>query len=258
MNNYSTHMTKLILQNIHKSFNQNEILKGVSFSANKGDVVALMGSSGSGKSTLLRCINLLTVPDLGRVTIDDQVIEFGNNNPTILKPKEIALLRRKIGMVFQQFNLWAHMTVMENLIEAPVHVLKMNKQDAKAEAKKLLTKVGLSDKADRYPVQLSGGQQQRAAIARALMMKPEIMLFDEPTSALDPEMVGEVLITMQQLAAEGMTMIVATHELNFARRVANKAIFLEGGLLIEQGDSSSMFAEPKTDRFKKFLQAIQY
>lgn len=251
-------MTKLSVQNIHKSFNNQDILSGVSFSAKKGDVVALMGSSGSGKSTLLRCINLLTVPNQGTLMIDNQIIQFGVQDKTILKPQEIAQLRRKVGMVFQQFNLWAHMTVMENLIEAPVHVLKQNKEDAIAEAKKLLMKVGLSDKAHSYPAQLSGGQQQRAAIARALMMKPEIMLFDEPTSALDPEMVGEVLATMQQLAAEGMTMIVATHELNFARKVANQSIFLDSGVIVEQGVTQDMFAHPATERFKKFLQAIQH
>jgi len=251
-------MTKLTVQNFHKSFNQQEILSGVAFSAEKGDVVALMGSSGSGKSTILRCINLLTVPDQGTLTIDNQIIHFGAANKTKLKPHEIALLRQKVGMVFQQFNLWAHMTVLENLIEAPVQVLKQSKTEAINQAKQLLAKVGLADKLDRYPAQLSGGQQQRAAIARALMMKPEIMLFDEPTSALDPEMVGEVLGVMQQLAAEGMTMIVATHELNFARRVANQSIFLDAGKIVEQGKTSDIFSQPKTERFKKFLQAMQH
>jgi len=253
-----TNMTKLQISNIHKAFNGQEILKGVSFSAKKGDVIALMGSSGSGKSTLLRCINLLTVPDDGTIQIDKQVMHFNQHDKTHLTHQEIAVLRRKVGMVFQQFNLWAHMTVLENLIEAPVHVLKQDKKTTILEAKKILQKVGLADKLESYPGQLSGGQQQRAAIARALMMKPEIMLFDEPTSALDPEMVGEVLAVMQQLAKEGMTMLVATHELGFARRVANQSIFLDGGTIIEQGDTAAMFSHPQTERFKKFLAAIQH
>jgi ABC-type histidine transport system ATPase subunit len=251
-------MNKLQVSQLHKAFKGNVILQGVSFSASKGDVIALMGSSGSGKSTLLRCINLLTVPDAGIVQIDNQVITFDEKEKTVLTHKQISALRQKIGMVFQQFNLWAHMTLLENLIEAPIHVLKQDKTATIAEAKKLLDKVGLADRLDHYPVQLSGGQQQRAAIARALMMKPEIMLFDEPTSALDPEMVNEVLLVMQQLAKEGMTMLVATHELGFARRVATQSIFLDGGRIVEQGETLSMFSHPQTERFKKFLQAMQH
>jgi len=251
-------MKKLQVSNIHKAFNGHVILQGVSFDASKGDVIALMGSSGSGKSTLLRCINLLTVPDDGTLQIDSQVINFNQKEKTILTHRQIAGLRQKIGMVFQQFNLWAHMTVLENLIEAPIHVLKQDKATTIAEAKKLLDKVGLADKVDRYPGQLSGGQQQRAAIARSLMMKPEIMLFDEPTSALDPEMVGEVLNVMQQLAKEGMTMLVATHELGFARRVASQSIFLDGGRIVEQGETASMFNQPQTERFQRFLAAMQH
>jgi ABC-type histidine transport system ATPase subunit len=251
-------MIKLQAQNLFKAFNRHSVLCGVSFSANKGDVIALMGSSGSGKSTLLRCINLLTVPDEGVIQIDHLVMQFGDHDKTELSNKEIAHLRKKVGMVFQQFNLWAHMTVLENLIEAPIHVLKKNKKETLAEAKILLEKVGLVDKMHRYPVQLSGGQQQRAAIARALMMKPEIMLFDEPTSALDPEKVGEVLNVMQQLAIEGMTMLVATHELGFARRVANKSIFLDDGKIVEQGETLSMFNHPQSLRFKQFLEAMQH
>lgn len=251
-------MNKLQIINLHKSFHDHVVLQGASFTANKGDVVALMGSSGSGKSTLLRCINLLSVPDDGIIHIDNQIIRFNHAEKTPLSNKQISDLRKKIGMVFQQFNLWAHMTVLENLIEAPIHVLKQNKDEVIVEAKLLLEKVGLSDKLNKYPSQLSGGQQQRAAIARALMMKPEIMLFDEPTSALDPEMVNEVLNVMQQLATEGMTMLVATHELGFARRVANQSIFLDAGMIIEQGDTASMFANPKTARFKKFLEAMQH
>lgn len=250
-------MKKLQIENLHKSFQDHHILQGVSFTANKGDVVALMGSSGSGKSTLLRCINLLVVPDDGIMQIDHQAFNF-QDNKSILSDKQILQLRKKIGMVFQQFNLWAHMTVLENLIEAPIHVLKQQKDVTIAEAKILLEKVGLSDKLNRYPSQLSGGQQQRAAIARSLMMKPEIMLFDEPTSALDPEMVNEVLGVMQQLAAEGMTMLVATHELGFARRVANQSIFLDAGKIVEQGDTLAMFNNPQSARFCRFLEAMQH
>lgn len=251
-------MNKLQIIDLHKSFHDHAVLKGVSFTANKGDVLALMGSSGSGKSTLLRCINLLTVPDDGTIHIDNQIIRFNEAERSNLSNSQIARLRKKIGMVFQQFNLWAHMTVLENLIEAPIHVLKQNRNEAIAQAEILLKKVGLSDKRDKYPGQLSGGQQQRAAIARALMMKPEVMLFDEPTSALDPEMVGEVLNVMQQLATEGMTMIVSTHELGFARRVANRSIFLDAGLIAEQGETKTMFANPETARFRKFLEAMQH
>jgi octopine/nopaline transport system ATP-binding protein len=251
-------MNKIQIQNIYKSFHDHAVLQGVCFTAKKGDVVALMGSSGSGKSTLLRCINLLTVPEDGTIQIDDQVLQFNTGDKTVLTNSQIVELRKKVGMVFQQFNLWAHMTVLENLIEAPIHVLRQNKQATIAEAKILLAKVGLADKVDRYPGQLSGGQQQRAAIARSLMMKPEIMLFDEPTSALDPEMVGEVLNVMQQLATEGMTMLVATHELGFARRVANQSIFLDAGKIVEQGETSLMFSQPQTARFRKFLAAMQH
>ena len=251
-------MHKLIVENLHKSFNHHPVLQGISFTANKGDVIAIMGGSGSGKSTLLRCINLLTTPDQGSIQVDNKIMEFYPQQKVSLSTKEIIQLRRKVGMVFQQFNLWSHMTLLENLIEAPIHVLNKNKQETIEEATILLKKVGLGDKHHHYPVQLSGGQQQRAAIARALMMKPEIMLFDEPTSALDPEMVGEVLMVMQQLATEGMTMLIATHELGFARRVANQSVFLEGGKILEQGDTLSMFSQPKTVRFRQFLEAMQH
>ncbi|MFT3741288.1 MAG: amino acid ABC transporter ATP-binding protein [Gammaproteobacteria bacterium] len=249
---------KLSIHNLHKSFGQHPILRGVSFAANSGDVVALMGSSGSGKSTLLRCINLLTEPEAGEIRIDQQILTFQPNQPLNLSQKQITALRLKIGMVFQQFNLWAHKTVLENLIEAPIYVLKQPKTVAVENALGLLEKVGLLDKKNQYPIQLSGGQQQRAAIARALMMKPEIMLFDEPTSALDPEMVGEVLSVMQSLAKEGMTMLVATHELGFARNVANQAIFLDQGVIVEQGDTQAMFGNPQTQRFKRFLEAVRH
>lgn len=249
---------KLIVQGIHKSFNTTPILQGVSFSAKKGEVVSLMGSSGSGKSTLLRCINLLTIPNSGVIEIDDQVYAFNSEHPYFLPQKKIRELRIKVGMVFQQFNLWAHMTVLQNLIQAPIYVLKQSNQKAIEEAQILLEKVGLANKQDHYPAQLSGGQQQRAAIARALMMKPGIMLFDEPTSALDPEMVGEVLNVMQALAKDGMTMVVATHELGFARNVSTQAIFLDQGIIVEQGSAHEMFKEPKTMRFKRFLESVQH
>lgn len=244
---------KLQCQNLSKSINNKTILRDISFSAAKGDVVALVGSSGSGKSTLLRCINLLTVPDKGTIQIDHQLMQFHRGQT----PNEIVGLRKKVGMVFQQFNLWAHRTILENLIEAPIYVLKQNKEQTIIEAKTLLEKVGMIDKLNCYPAQLSGGQQQRAAIARALMMKPEIMLFDEPTSALDPEKVGEVLSVMQQLALEGMTMLVATHELGFARKVANQAIFLDDGKIVEQGETFALFNHPQSPRFKQFLEAMQ-
>src|SRR3990167_4756518 len=251
-------MHKLIVDNLHKSHHDHAVLKGVSFTAKKGDVIAMMGSSGSGKSTLLRCINLLTIPDDGMIQIDKQIMRFHPDHKTYLSNQEIAQLRREVGMVFQHFNLWAHMSVLENLIEAPIHVLKQDKQATIAEAEILLKKVGLEKKTNRYPSQLSGGQQQRAAIARALMMKPEMMLFDEPTSALDPEMVGEVLTVMQQLATEGMTMLIATHELGFARRVANRSLFLDSGSIIEQGETATLFAQPQTEKFRRFLEAMQY
>lgn len=248
---------KISVQGLCKSFEQDSVLQGVSFHANKRDVIALMGNSGSGKSTLLRCINLLTIPDNGTIQVDHQVLTFPEHHHHQTSQKEIINLRIKIGIVFQQFNLWAHKTVLENLITAPIYVLKKKKEDAVTQATALLEKVGLGDRQSQYPLQLSGGQQQRAAIARALMMEPEIMLFDEPTSALDPEMVSEVLNVIQSLAAEGMTMIISTHELGFARNVASKAIFLDQGVIAEQGNTKEMFAHPKTDRFEKFLKAVQ-
>ena len=250
-------MHKLKVHDLHKSFHDHAVLRGVSFSANQGDVVVLLGTSGSGKSTLLRCINLLTVPNQGSLQIDQEIIQFHPDSRLPISDQQLVHLRTSCGMVFQQFNLWAHMTVLQNLIEAPIYVLKQDKQQAIHDAELLLKKVGLIDKRDRYPASLSGGQQQRAAIARALMMKPDIMLFDEPTSSLDPEMVGEVLAVMQQLAASGMTMIIATHELGFAKRVATHAIFLDEGKIGEEGDVS-MFTQPKTARFKRFLEAMQH
>ncbi|MFT6122112.1 MAG: octopine/nopaline transport system ATP-binding protein [Oleiphilaceae bacterium] len=247
--------TSLKIKNIHKSFGSLEVLKGISFEANKGDVIAILGSSGSGKSTLLRCINLLDTPDEGEVYVSGEKIEMVQTKHS-LKPKskkQVDRLRTKLGMVFQGFNLWPHKTVLENVIEAPVHVQKRNKSECIDEAKQLLEKVGLNDRADYYPSQLSGGQKQRVAIARALAMKPDALLFDEPTSALDPELVGEVLKVMKDLAEEGRTMLVVTHEMGFAKDVASRVIFMHKGLIEEDGCPNVVFDQPKSARFKQFL-----
>lgn len=244
----------LILKNIHKSFKNNKILNGVSLTAGEGEVIALLGSSGSGKSTLLRCVNLLTVPDEGVIQLGDQTLVFeGGRLP--LSPPELAKWRTNIGMVFQQFNLWSHLSLLQNLIEAPMHVLKQSREEAVARAMVLLDKVGLKDRVYHYPDQLSGGQQQRGAIARALMMEPDIMLFDEPTSALDPESVRDVLGVIKQLAQDGMSMIVATHEMSFAERVASRVIFLHQGVIAEEGSVDTIFKSPKTERLRLFLEA---
>jgi ABC-type histidine transport system ATPase subunit len=258
LNKNSLSMTIITVDNLYKAFREQPILQGVSFTAKQGDVVALLGSSGSGKSTLLRCINLLTVPQKGKLIVNHHMMNFTGDEKIPLTTNQLIALRTKVGMVFQQFNLWAHMTVIENLIEAPIHVLKQNKNSACEQAEELLKKVGLMEKKNCYPHELSGGQQQRAAIARALMMKPDVMLFDEPTSALDPEVINEVLVVMQKLAAEGMTMIVATHELGFAKRVASHAIFLDAGKIVEQGNAAAMFDHPQTERFRRFLEAMQH
>jgi len=245
----------LKIKNIHKSFGPLKVLKGISFDANKGDVIAILGSSGSGKSTLLRCINLLDTPDEGEVSVSGEKIDMVKTKHS-LKPKnqkQVDRLRTKLGMVFQGFNLWPHKTVLENVIEAPVHVQKRNKSECIDEAQQLLKKVGLSDRADYYPSQLSGGQKQRVAIARALAMKPDALLFDEPTSALDPELVGEVLKVMKDLAEEGRTMLVVTHEMGFARDVASRVIFMHKGLIEEDGCPDVVFDQPKSARFKQFL-----
>ena len=216
----------------------------------------MLGSSGSGKSTFLRCINLLETPDSGRVYVRGELIRMTHEKSGKAAPEDhdqVDRIRSRIGMVFQQFNLWSHMTVLQNVIEAPIHVQKMPKAEANEKAREVLTKVGLDDKLDDYPAHLSGGQQQRAAIARALAMEPDIMLFDEPTSALDPELVGEVLRVIRQLAAEGRTMIVVTHEVGFAREVSNHAVFLHEGRIEEQGPPREVFANQKSERFRQFL-----
>ncbi len=246
----------LVVKNIHKSFGDREILKGISLTLNKGDVVSILGASGSGKSTFLRCINLLETPNQGEITINGRKLELIESREGLVAkdPKALQTMRTELGMVFQNFNLWAHMTVLENMMEAPVHVLGLSKQEAKERALALLAKVGLSERVNDYPISLSGGQQQRVAIARALAMEPSVMLFDEPTSALDPELVHEVLTVMQELAKEGMTMIVVTHEMDFARDVANRVVFFHEGKIEEEGDPHELFTNPQSERFKQFIQ----
>lgn len=246
----------LVVRDLHKSFGEVEVLKGVSLQANTGDVISLIGSSGSGKSTFLRCINLLETPCSGDVLLNNELLRMKTDRKGQRVPadaKQVDRMRSRLGMVFQGFNLWSHMTILENIIEAPVHVQKVPKKEAVEHAMQLLDKVGIAERADYYPGHLSGGQQQRAAIARALAMKPEVMLFDEPTSALDPELVGEVLKVMRQLAAEGMTMVVVTHEMAFAREVSSQVIFLHQGKIEEQGTPSEVFDNPSSERCRQFL-----
>ncbi len=247
---------KLQVENIHKRFGSNEVLKGVSLCAHAGDVISIIGSSGSGKSTFLRCINLLEKPNEGRIIVAGEELKLvvaRNGELNAADPKQLARMRTRLAMVFQHFNLWAHMTVLNNIIEAPVHVLGVPREEAIATARKYLAKVGLQGKEDTYPAHLSGGQQQRVAIARALAIEPEVMLFDEPTSALDPELVTEVLRVMQDLAQEGRTMVVVTHEMGFAREVSNHLIFLHKGLVEEEGHPREVLAAPKSERLQQFL-----
>ena len=249
-------MQKLLVEELHKRYGDNEVLKGVSLAANAGDVTCIIGSSGSGKSTLLRCINLLEQPNRGRITLNGEAMRLVPDRHGVLKaadPKQLQRLRSKLAMVFQHFNLWSHMTALENVIEAPVHVLGQGKAEAIARAGQLLNRVGVAHRQHMYPAHLSGGEQQRVAIARALAMDPEVMLFDEPTSALDPELVGEVLKVMRDLALEGRTMIVVTHEMGFAREVSNHAIFLHQGLIEEQGHPKDILNNPQSERLRQFL-----
>ncbi len=241
------------LENIQKRFGELEVLKDVSLNVKKGTVTAIIGPSGSGKTTFLRCINVLEQPNNGKITIDDQTIDFSNK----VSKKEIISLRSKTGMVFQQHHLFPHLTALENVMEGLVTVQKVKKEVAKKKATDLLIKVGLEDKINLLPHQLSGGQQQRVGIARALALEPTVILFDEPTSALDPELVQEVLKVMKELAEEGMTMIVVTHEMRFARDVADEVIFMDGGYIIEQGHPSEVLEKPQQDRTKQFLRLIQ-
>ena len=250
-------MNKIKAQNIWKKFNKLEVLKGIDLEVNEGEVVAVIGPSGGGKSTLLRCLNKLETIDKGSVIIDGEALckETACGTEYVSKD-EVRRISCKMGMVFQQFNLFPHMTVLENLIEAPVNVQKRDKATVIKEAEALLAKVGLSDKRDEYPRKLSGGQQQRVAIARALAMKPAIMLFDEPTSSLDPELTGEVLKTMRELAEEKMTMVVVTHEMGFAKEVATKVVFMADGRVQAQGTPAEIFDNPTNDRLKAFLNVI--
>ncbi len=246
----------LVCEDIHKSFGALEVLKGISLSANEHDVISILGSSGSGKSTLLRCINLLETPNSGKVYVHGELIRMRQKNGGEAVPEDIRQVERiraKLAMVFQSFNLWSHMTVLENIIEAPIHVLKLPKNEAVERAEQVLKRVGMYDRKDYYPAHCSGGQQQRAAIARALAMEPEVMLFDEPTSALDPELVGEVLKVMRSLADEGRTMLVVTHEMGFAREVSDQVMFLHEGRTEEFGPPKEVFDSPKSERFRQFL-----
>ncbi|PFG45861.1 amino acid ABC transporter ATP-binding protein (PAAT family) [Vibrio sp. ES.051] len=249
----------LDIKDLHKTFGQNEVLKGISLSAHKGDVISIIGSSGSGKSTFLRCINLLETPTAGEIWVNGELIQMKNNRAGESVPdneKQVQRIRSRLAMVFQGFNLWSHLTVLENVIEAPIHVLGIAKAQAIENAEALLKKVGLYERKDYYPGHLSGGQQQRAAIARALAVDPEVMLFDEPTSALDPELVGEVLGVMRDLADEGRTMLVVTHEMAFARDVSNHVMFLHQGLVEEQGKPAKLFTEPDSERLQQFISSI--
>lgn len=242
-------------KDIHKAFGGNEVLRGVSLELLRGEVVAVIGPSGSGKSTFLRCLNHLETIDRGSIQIEGEVLaqNDASGKAQYVPEAQIRQIGRKMGMVFQSFNLFPHLTVLENLIEAPMLVKKMKREEIVPKAEALLAKVGLSAKRDAYPNRLSGGQKQRVAIARALCMDPDIMLFDEPTSALDPELTGEVLRTMRELADEHMTMLVVTHEMGFAREVANRVIFMDGGHIVEQGPSAAFFANPQHERTKAFL-----
>ena len=238
----------IYVNDLHKYFGDLQVLKGVNQHIKKGEKVAVIGPSGSGKSTFLRCLNMLEIPTKGTITIDGEEITA--------KGKDLNRIRQKMGMVFQQFNLFPHKTVMGNITMAPMVLKKMSKEEAEAKAEELLRKVGLLDKAAAYPAQLSGGQKQRIAIARALAMEPEIMLFDEPTSALDPEMVGEVLEVMKSLADAGMTMVVVTHEMGFAREVSNRVLFMDGGYVMEEGIPEQIFTDPQNERTKEFLRKV--
>lgn len=243
------------LRELRKSFGPLEVLKGISLEARRGEVLSILGSSGSGKSTMLRCINMLEVPDSGEVSIAGETIALRHtrHGARPADMRQVNRLRTRIGMVFQGFNLWSHRTVLENLIEVPVHVQKRPRTECIAEAEALLDRVGIADKRDHYPAHLSGGQQQRAAIARALAQRPEVMLFDEPTSALDPELVGEVLRVMRSLAEEGRTMLVVTHEMGFARDVSSRVVFLHQGLVEEEGTPAEIFGAGRSERLRRFL-----
>jgi octopine/nopaline transport system ATP-binding protein len=247
------------IEDLHKRFGPLEVLRGVSLAAREGDVLSIIGASGSGKSTLLRCVNLLELPSRGRILISGEEVRLKPGREGNLAPvdhRQVERVRSRLGMVFQSFNLWQHMTVLQNVIEAPVHVLKVRKADAVEKAEALLNRVGLYEKKDQYPAFLSGGQQQRAAIARALAVDPQVMLFDEPTSALDPELVGEVLKVIRSLAEEGRTMLLVTHEMAFAREVSDHVMFLHRGLVEEEGPPLRVFGSPRSERCRQFVNAM--
>ena len=249
-------MKILELSRLEKSFDDNKVLQGVDLLANQGDVISIIGSSGSGKSTLLRCINFLETPNSGIIDVCGQIIDCQKVdlvNPNKELQSKIVSIRKNLGMVFQSFNLWSHMNILENIIEAPINVLGKDKVESEAEAMELLKLVGIEEKAQEYPSELSGGQKQRIAIARALAISPEILLFDEPTSSLDPELVDEVLSVMRKLAEGGKTMLVVTHEMEFARKVSNNVIFLHNGLVEEQGHPDTVFTNPQSERCRNFL-----
>ncbi|PSL40561.1 cystine transport system ATP-binding protein [Planomicrobium soli] len=241
------------IRNLHKKFGDLEVLKGIDLDVQKGQAVVVIGPSGSGKTTFLRCLNILETPTAGTVTIDELTADFSKP----FSKKQVTTFRQQSAMVFQHYNLFPHMTAIENVMEGPVIVQKQNKADARKKAEQLLVKVGLGDKMDYYPFQLSGGQQQRVGIARALALEPKVMLFDEPTSALDPELVGEVLQVMKDLASEGMTMVVVTHEMRFAKGVADEVLFMDGGKIVERGRPEDVFNNPKEARTRQFLNMIE-
>ncbi len=244
------------VKDLYKDFGQLRVLKGISLTARQGDVISLIGSSGSGKSTLLRCINMLEIPTSGEIHVGEEHIRLVRNRKKMTVPadqRQVDRVRTKLGMVFQHFNLWSHMTVLENVIEAPVHVLKKPRKESREKGLAYLEKVGIAEKAGDYPTNLSGGQKQRAAIARALAIEPDVLLFDEPTSALDPELVGEVLRVMQDLAKEGRTMVMATHEMGFAKEVSSHVIFLHDGIIEDEGAPDYIFREPASGRCRAFL-----
>lgn len=238
---------------VSKRFGDLDVLSDISFQVEKGETICVLGPSGSGKSTLLRCINWLERPDAGQIYLNGAQIGVSGGN-LVMSDRELSRIRTHIGMVFQHFALWPHLTVLQNLMEAPVHVQKRPKAEVRDEALALLAKVGLSDKRDAFPAKLSGGQKQRVGIARALAMRPDLLLFDEPTSALDPELVGEVLVVMRELAREGMTMVIVTHEMGFAREAATRVLFLDHGRVVETGSPDRFFSNPETDRARQFLQ----
>ena len=243
---------------VHKRFGKLEVLRGVNLDVGRGEVVVVIGPSGSGKSTLLRCINHLERLDFGHIYVDGELVGYREKNGKLIEDseREIARKRAAIGMVFQRFNLFPHLTALGNVVEAPIRVKKVRRSEAEAQGRELLARVGLEDKVDEHPARLSGGQQQRVAIARALAMQPKLMLFDEPTSALDPELVGEVLDVMKALAADGMTMIVVTHEMGFAREVASRAVFMDAGVVVEEGTPHQLLLSPQHERTKSFLSRI--